>query len=75
MLRCAALPLVASANFDAWRVILFGAPCALIIYWLAAAELRSPPRPWPILVRLGDWSYATYLVHVLVVAALARILK
>lgn len=66
------LPLVASANFDAWRVILFGAPCALIIYWLAAAELRSSPRPWPILVRLGDWSYATYLVHVLVVAALAR---
>ncbi len=67
-----ALPLLGGANLDAWRVILFGAPCALVIYSLAAAELRRSPRPWPILASLGDWSYATYLVHVLVIAALAR---
>lgn len=70
-----ALPLVGDVNMDAWRVILFGVPCALILYWLATAELQSSPRPWPILVSLGDWSYATYLVHVLVIAALARCIE
>src|SRR5262249_55281261 len=68
------LALAASADLDTWRVAVFGLPCALIIYALAGWELRSTPQPAPLLVALGDASYATYLVHVLVLSALGRAL-
>lgn len=59
---------------DAWRVVLFGVPAALIVYWLAAWEQKAARTPARSLVALGDWSYATYLTHVLVLSALGRIL-
>jgi exopolysaccharide production protein ExoZ len=69
-----ALSLAKNIHLDSWRVILFGAPAALIIYALAAWELRTSPHAPAILVALGDWSYATYLVHVLVLSALGRMI-
>jgi peptidoglycan/LPS O-acetylase OafA/YrhL len=66
------MALASSADLDTWRVAVFGVPCALIIYGLAGWELRATPEPAPLLVALGDASYATYLVHVLVVSALGR---
>jgi exopolysaccharide production protein ExoZ len=56
------------------RPVLVGAPCALIVYGVAAMEVRgalTSPR-W--LAALGDASYSTYLSHVLVLSALGRVL-
>jgi exopolysaccharide production protein ExoZ len=54
--------------------VLFGIPAALIVYWLAALEQNAERMPARLLVALGDWSYATYLTHVLVLSALGRII-
>jgi exopolysaccharide production protein ExoZ len=69
-----ALSLAKNTHLDAWRVVLFGVPAGLIVYALAAWELRTSPQAPAILVALGDWSYATYLVHVLVLSALGRLI-
>jgi exopolysaccharide production protein ExoZ len=69
-----ALSLANNAHLDAWRVVLFGIPAALIVYWLAALEQNTVRMPAKLLVALGDWSYATYLTHVLVLSALGRII-
>ena len=69
-----ALQLTDNAYLDAWRVVLFGIPAALIIYWLAALEQKAVQTPARLLVALGDWSYATYLTHVLVLSAIGRII-
>ncbi len=42
--------------------------------WLAALEQNAERMPAKLLVALGDWSYATYLTHVLVLSALGRII-
>lgn len=56
------------------RVIFFAPPTALIAYGLAGLEIEGRlPQPGA-LVALGDWSYALYLCHILVLAGLARIL-
>lgn len=70
-----ALSLATSPHLDSWRVLVFGIPSALVVYALVAAEHRTPsPRAPTMLVALGDWSYATYLVHVLVISAIGRVL-
>ena len=69
-----ALSLANSTHLDALRVVLFGIPAALILHSLAAWEKRAAPMPARLLVALGDWSYATYLAHVLVLSALGRII-
>ena len=70
-----ALSLSTSAHLDTWRVLIFGIPSALVLYALAAAEHRTePPLPQKWFVAIGDWSYATYLVHVLVISAIGRVL-
>ncbi len=69
-----ALSLANNTHLDAWRVVLFGIPAALIVYWLAALEQSTVRMPAKLLVALGDWSYATYLTHVLVLSALGRII-
>jgi exopolysaccharide production protein ExoZ len=56
------------------RVALFGIPAALIVYWLAALERKAVRVPVRLLVALGDWSYAKYLTHVLVLSAFGRII-
>lgn len=50
--------------------------CALLIAAVASATLRGR-RSWlehPVMVRLGNWSYAFYLVHATVMYALMNIL-
>jgi exopolysaccharide production protein ExoZ len=70
-----ALSLTTSPHLDAWRVGIFGFPSALLIYALAGMEqLYQKQRPPALLVALGDWSYATYLTHVLVISAVGRAL-
>ncbi len=60
-------------HFDAWRVVLFGVPAALILYGLAGTELLINSLPLPtLMVKLGDWSYATYLMHWLVIPLVAK---
>ncbi|HEY2527878.1 MAG TPA: acyltransferase [Xanthobacteraceae bacterium] len=69
------LSLSSSPHFNTWRVLIFGIPSALALYALAAAEHRSPaPQPPKLLAAMGDWSYATYLTHVLVISAIGRAL-
>jgi exopolysaccharide production protein ExoZ len=69
-----ALRLANNAHLDILRVVLFGIPAALIVYWLAAWEQKAVRMPARLLVALGDWSYATYLTHVLVLSAFGRII-
>src|SRR5262249_46384438 len=69
-----ALSLATHPLIDFWRVLLFGLPAAAIMYGLSAWELRGSPNPPPLLVALGDYSYATCLLHVLVLSAIGRII-
>lgn len=55
-----------------WRVTAFGLPSALLVWGLAGLEQRGWRAP-RFGVRLGDWSYALYLIHVPVFAALGRL--
>jgi peptidoglycan/LPS O-acetylase OafA/YrhL len=71
-----ALSLSTNAHLNTWRVLIFGVPSALVLYAMVAAERRTEPlvsQTW--LVAIGDWSYATYLVHVLVISAIGRALR
>jgi exopolysaccharide production protein ExoZ len=69
------LSLATSPHIDGWRAVIFGIPAALLIYALSGFEQRrQSPRPPALLVALGDWSYATYLTHVLVISAIGRTL-
>jgi exopolysaccharide production protein ExoZ len=59
---------------DGWgRVIVFGLPAALLVYGLAAMDLRQPIRLPRALVFLGDASYALYLAHTLVYLIARRV--
>jgi exopolysaccharide production protein ExoZ len=69
-----ALSLVENPHLDSLRVILFGVPAALIVYWLVAREQGLAPVPRGLFVALGDWSYATYLTHILVLSAIGRLI-
>lgn len=55
------------------RPFLWGAPAALLVLGLVAAEPILPV--WPALRRLGDASYSLYLVHTPVMALLNGILS
>jgi exopolysaccharide production protein ExoZ len=55
-----------------WRVLVFGVPSAALVWGLVGMERAGWRAPVP-LVRLGDWSYALYLIHVPVFAALGRL--
>jgi peptidoglycan/LPS O-acetylase OafA/YrhL len=69
------LSLAASPYLDGWRVIIFGIPVALIVYALTGLEQLYPSgRPAKLLVAFGDRSYATYLIHVLIISAIGRII-
>jgi exopolysaccharide production protein ExoZ len=68
------LSLSTNPSLDLWRVLLFGVPAVAIFYGLSAWELRSAPKLPALLVALGDYSYATYLLHVLVVSAIGRLI-
>lgn len=59
---------------DGWiRVAAFGIPSALAVYGAVAMELHGRLKPPGWLVILGDWSYALYLSHLLVLSGLVRV--
>lgn len=52
---------------DGWaRVLLFGLPCAVIVYGAAAMELHEGKRISKALSAVGDASYSIYLSHAMV---------
>ncbi|MEM7494497.1 MAG: acyltransferase [Pseudomonadota bacterium] len=63
-------------EYLAWyRTLFFGVPSALIVYGLVQMELKHNvgQRVSQSLVRIGDWSYALYLSHILVLSGLGRV--
>jgi exopolysaccharide production protein ExoZ len=69
------LSLSTNPHLDAWRVVIFGIPSAMLVYTITGLErLRPLLGPKTLMVALGDWSYSTYLVHVLVISAVGRML-
>ncbi len=70
----ARLDLPQRADLDSLRVPLFGIVSALIVYCLAAIEQKCQRKVPLWLIRTGDWSYATYLSHVLILSALGRLI-
>jgi exopolysaccharide production protein ExoZ len=56
------------------RVVYFGLPAVLIVYGVASLEAAGRFREFRPLTWLGDWSYALYLSHILVFAAVRRVL-
>jgi peptidoglycan/LPS O-acetylase OafA/YrhL len=60
-------------NFNEYRVIVFGVPCALLLYALTAYDHENAPKPARLFVALGDWSYSTYLIHVIMLSAVGRL--
>lgn len=54
------------------RVIYFAMPSALLLWGLVGLEKKGIAAPKP-LVKLGDWSYALYLIHVPVFSAILRL--
>ncbi|MEM7329706.1 MAG: acyltransferase [Pseudomonadota bacterium] len=67
------LPTVSFAWRRTWQ---FGLPATMLVYGLVALEQQGVLRlrdTHP-LVRIGDWSYALYLSHVLVIAAVSRLI-
>jgi peptidoglycan/LPS O-acetylase OafA/YrhL len=59
-----------SAFPDGWRRVAFAVPAALIVLGLVAIERERGSFVAPALERLGDTSYAMYLLHVPLLAAL-----
>lgn len=83
-LALAALWLIAAAwlvwpeNAEAFpagwaRVAAFGVPSMLIVYGAISLEMQGSLKPPGWLVILGDWSYALYLCHLLVLSGLVRV--
>jgi peptidoglycan/LPS O-acetylase OafA/YrhL len=67
--------LATSPHLDSWRVVIFGVPSAMLVYAITGLErLRPSLRLAKLIVVLGDWSYSTYLSHVLVISAIGRML-
>lgn len=71
-----AVSFTSNPHLEAWRVILFGIPAALILYGLVGMELRSALTRVPLIaVKLGDWSYGTYLMHSLVIGIIGKLIS
>jgi len=66
-----ALGLVDGRNWK--RVIVVGAPCALIVYGLVGIEIKNKQTAPYWLVAVGNASYSTYLSHVLVLSVTGRL--
>ena len=54
------------------RVLVFGPPCALILYGVTSLEARGDFKTPGVLSSVGDWSYALYLSHFLTIGAVRR---
>lgn len=55
-----------------WRILLFGAPAVVTIWWGVHAE-RAGVLFSALLKRIGDASYSTYLTHVLTLSLLGKV--
>lgn len=67
-------PANAEAFPSGWvRVAAFGIPSALIVYGAVSLEMQDRLKLPGWLVLLGDWSYALYLSHLLVLSGLVRV--
>ena len=55
------------------RVAAFGIPSALIVYAIVSLEADGQFTAPQWLIDLGDWSYALYLSHLLVLSAAVRV--
>lgn len=63
-----------SAHFQALRTALFGIPSVLIVYGCVSLE-RPGARVPKLLTRMGDWSYSTYLMHLLILALAGVVIR
>lgn len=72
---CIALsPENAEAFPGGWlRVAAFGIPSALLVYGAVSLEMKGALKLPGWLVIIGDWSYALYLSHLLVLSGLVRV--
>src|SRR5262249_37015605 len=67
------LPDLDAEPVDDWmRIICVGLPCGMIVYGMAAWEVKSKSIAPNWIVNLGNASYSTYLSHVMVMAAAGR---
>ena len=57
------------------RLLLWGAPAALLVTGCVAIERHLGVPAWPAMQRLGDASYSIYLVHGLAISAVVRLLR
>jgi peptidoglycan/LPS O-acetylase OafA/YrhL len=55
------------------RIGLEGLPALLLVYGLVAADLKRLWRCPPRLAAAGDWSYALYLIHTVVIAGVCML--
>ena len=55
-----------------WRILLFGLPAALVVWWAIHAELAGILFS-ALLRRIGDASYSTYLTHILTLPLLGKV--
>ncbi len=58
---------------EAVRIALDGVPAFLLVYGLIAADLKRLWRCPSSLVAAGDWSYALYLIHTVVIGGVCLI--
>ncbi len=61
------------ATPEALQIALDGVTAFLLVYGLIAADLKRLWRCPPSLVAAGDWSYALYLIHTVVIAGVCLI--
>jgi peptidoglycan/LPS O-acetylase OafA/YrhL len=57
--------------FAPFSTVIIGIGCATLVAWVAS--LAQGSNQSPVMGRLGDWSYATYLVHVPVLITIATL--
>lgn len=64
-----------NVNLGWYRTLVFGVPSAVLLYGIIQLERQ---QGWgehvpDALVRIGDWSYALYLCHILILSAAGRV--
>lgn len=62
------------STYQNWRVLYFGVPSALVVYGAVGLERYAKRLP-ALLSTLGDISYSTYLLHLIVLFFVANIVR
>jgi len=66
-------PPMESLHANWGRVLMFGAPAAIIVFGLVSTERATGLQAPRFLVRLGDWSYSLYLGHLIVLLCVKNV--